>query len=347
MFVKPEVSSSDEYRELMKCAELNARALRLFAAYLENAPDLVEPSLIEELCSECSVGREEAFSAVLSAAFGLDSENYPDDEILEREYIRRSVRELDPKEFECDPYYKNIRIPEVKRGRWELKYERFEPYEGLVFDDLIIDGQREIPRIGFFAEGFSFPAVLEEGREWMMITPNEINTMKQGLESIGGKVVTFGLGMGYFTYMASLKQSVESITVVERDPEVIALFEEYILPQFENRGKIRIVCADAFDYAEAQMPGENFDYAFVDIWHDALDGLDLYIRMKKLEKLSPKTKFIYWVERTLLSTLRGMVLSQLDGKQEQGGGTVGSIGQIYGMISDSYLRSLAADMRRM
>ena len=348
MFVGAEISSCDEYKELIKYAKLNAKALRLVAAYLENEPRLVSASLIESLCNECSVSSAQAFAGVLSAAFGLDSEISDEDEILEREYIFRSVKKLDPETYTCDPYYKNIRIPEVNKGRWELRYESFAPYEGLIFDDLIIDGYREIPRIGFFEEEFAFPAVLENGREWMMITPNEINTMKEPIAKAHGKVLTFGLGMGYYAYMASLKEEVESVCVVERDPEVIALFEEFILPQFEHGEKIKIVCSDAFDYARRVMPHESFDIAFVDIWHDALDGLDLYIRMKKLEKESPSTEFVYWVERTLLSTLRAMVISSLEESNQTNASGVGiyDICELLRMLSDDYLRSLAADMQR-
>ena len=54
--------------------------------------------------------------------------------------------------------------------------------------------------------------------------------MKLPVERAKGKVLTFGLGLGYFAYMCSLKEEVESVTVVEKDKSVIKLFNEIILP---------------------------------------------------------------------------------------------------------------------
>jgi hypothetical protein len=38
---------------------------------------------------------------------------------------------------------------------------------------------------------------------------------------------------------------------------------------------------------------------FADIWHDAGDGRDLYLRMKKWETLYPDIKFSFWLEDTI------------------------------------------------
>ena len=49
---------------------------------------------------------------------------------------------------------------------------------------------------------------------------------------------------------------------------------------------------------------KNFDLAFVDTWRDASDGAPMYKKMKSLEKCSPNTKFMYWVEGFLRSRIR-------------------------------------------
>ena len=176
----------------------------------------------------------------------------------------------------------------------------------------------EIPQIGFFNEEFSFPTVFEDGREWMAIKPNEIETMKVPIEKANGKVVTFGLGMGYFAYMASLKENVSSVTIVERDKNVISLFKTHILPYFQNADKIKIVESDAFDYVKNQMSSEGFDYAFVDLWHDTSDGVDLYVKMKKLEHFSKNTKFEYWIEKSILVTIRKKIFYAILESDEKG-----------------------------
>jgi spermidine synthase len=133
----------------------------------------------------------------------------------------------------------------------------------------------------------------------MTLMPNETVTTLPAVEKARGKVVTFGLGLGYFTYMASLKDEVESVTVVELSPDVISLFEEHILPQFEKRDKIKIICADAFDFAENTMKQGDFDFVFADFWHDVGDGRELYLKMKEYENKFRDTEFTYWLEDTI------------------------------------------------
>ena len=190
----------------------------------------------------------------------------------------------------------------------------------MIAADIVFDGLREIPPLGFFKEDFEFPAVLEDGNEWMTLTPVDLDTSDEAIDRAHGKVVTFGLGLGYYTYMVSCKDNVESITVVEKSEDVIALFKEYILPQFSHPEKVRVVCADAFEYAEHVMPSEHFDVAFVDTWRDASDGAPMYERMKRLEHLSPDTEFLYWIENFLISRLRALkyaeILGRLDGGED-------------------------------
>ena len=86
----------------------------------------------------------------------------------------------------------------------------------------------EYAPLGFFTERFDFPAVLENGNEWMTLTPVDMDTCVEAIEKSRGKVVTFGLGLGYFAYMAAMKENVESVTVVELSDDVIRLFKKHI-----------------------------------------------------------------------------------------------------------------------
>lgn len=86
---------------------------------------------------------------------------------------------------------------------------------------------RQIPQIGFFDTEFMFPALLENDRIWMTITPNEIETMKEPVDGAFGHVLTFGLGLGYYACMVSEKENVESVTVVDMNEDVIRLFKKY------------------------------------------------------------------------------------------------------------------------
>ena len=175
-----------------------------------------------------------------------------------------------------------------------------EVCEAFPCGDLLYGPSGEVfPQIGFFTEPYHYPAVRENGREWMTLNPNEIITMRAPLARARGRVLTYGLGLGYFAFMASRKESVSSVTVVERDPSVIRLFEEEIRPQLPTREKITVVCKDAFEFAKEDMKAGGYDFVFADIWHDPSDGVEAYLRFKLMESYSPKSEFAYWIEPTL------------------------------------------------
>ena len=302
-----DLRDKEKFKRLETTFELNFRLTRLYADYLEHYNEIINADMMRELCSDGQIDEKDGFVAILCQIFGLDYDASAFDRSLIRDYITPSVRVLDAEKYRNNPYYKNILIPNIKEGRWELKKEKYPAYRGVIAADMIMqDNFREIPPLGFFKEEFEFPAVLEDGNEWMTLTPVDLDTSDEAIERAHGKVVTFGLGLGYYAYMVSEKPSVDSITVVEKSTDVIALFEKHILPQFSHPQKVRIVNADAFEYAETQMPKECFDLAFVDTWRDASDGAPMYERMKKLEHLSPNTEFVYWIENVLVSRIRAM-----------------------------------------
>lgn len=304
--------ASDKISELRSIRERNNTCVSIFCDYINRQPRLITKAMMQHLEFSSCLHEEAVFTALLEAAYDLNTEQNEEDRILVNEYLRPAIRRLDPETYANNPYYRNIRIPKEKFHQWELGYETYEAYEGFIYQDLRLSDQlKETPSVGFFREDFHFPAVRENGREWMAIKPNEIETSQDAVNRAKGKTITFGLGLGYFAYMASLKPEVESVTIVERDQDVICLFEQFILPQFEYKYKIKVVLADAFEYASLQMPAEDFDFAFVDLWHDVSDGLNLFLRMKELEKLSPQTHFSYWMETSLYSALRWKLFDRI------------------------------------
>ena len=267
---------------------------------LNNKPDFVTEEMVRELNSSFGLSVKESFSILLCAALGFDTENEFDRKLWEL-YSPHMIHHLDEKLFTEDPYYKAVRINDGKTiGEWELREDKLSPFTVFVCDDpLTLPDGRIIPQIGFFDTEFSFLSVLQNGREWMTMMPNEIVTQKTPINEAKGQIATYGLGLGYFAFMTARKENVTSVTVVERDESVIALFKELLLPNFVNKEKIEIVRADAFEFAERVAPERDFDYIFADIWHDPSDGVDCYKRFKSLEPLCPNTKFGYWIEKTL------------------------------------------------
>ena len=289
----------------------NYKVTAMYAEYLERYPELITEEMINTLTEDGAITKEEALVAILSEMFALDFDK-AEDRVIIRDYLTPSVRLLDAEKYRENPYYKNIKIEYVSEGAWEYKRESYLPYRGVIAGDMMLyPDMTDIPPLGFFTERFDFPAVLEDGNEWMTLTPVDLDTCEEAIERAHGRVVTFGLGLGYYAYMVARKPEVESVTVVEKSPEVIALFSKHLLPQMECRDKIRIVEADAFEYAESVMPSEEFDYAFVDTWRDASDGVPMYERMKRLEHLSRNTRFDYWIEGFLRSRIRSARFEEL------------------------------------
>jgi len=343
MIVLPEYEQQ-KLKQVLETAENNLRALELFSSYLHVCPRFVQTEDINSLTG-CGVDVEMAERLLVAAACGLDGEKRAQDQLMEERYFRHAIHLLNAQECRQDPYYQTIRLPEISRGKWKMGYKTIEAYELFTSDDLkVLPDGREIPQVGFFTEDFRAPIVEENGREWMTVTPSEINTMTADIKEAFGKVAVFGLGLGYYAFMASEKPEVTEVVVVEREESVISLFKESILPQFPNAGKITVVQADAYAYAQS-MGGEHFACAYVDIWHDVLDGVEMYLRMKRLEKYSPDTKFLYWIEPSMLAWLRGMALMEIaentDGPLMQTIGTADSVDELIRKLSDENLKKIA------
>ena len=186
----------------------NFKVTRMYAEYLERYPEIITADMINALTEDGSISKEEAIVALLSEIFALDFDN-KDDRVIIRDYLTPSIRILDAKKYENDPYYKKIKLDEIKDGSWEIKKESYLPYRGVICHDMILsDGYREVPPLGFFTEEFSFPAILENGNEWMTLTPVDLDTCEDAIKEAHGKVVTFGLGLGYYAYMAAMKEEV-------------------------------------------------------------------------------------------------------------------------------------------
>ena len=299
------LADKEKLARLHETFDINYKVATLYSSYLSIYPEMITKEMMDELCSDGDITEKEALVALLSELFGLDDANGGIERKVIRDYITPSVRILNVANYTENPYYKNIAPKAARDGEWEIKWEYYPPYRAAVCDDVIMkEDFSEIVPLGFFSEGFHFPAVLENDNEWMTLTPVDVDTCTAAIDKAHGKVVTFGLGLGYYAYMVSEKETVSSVTVVEKSPKVIELFKKHILPNFTHGEKVRIVNCDAFEYAEKVMPTEGFDYAFVDTWRDASDGAPMYERMKALEHLSPNTEFDYWIENFLISYIR-------------------------------------------
>ena len=223
-----------------------------------------------------------------------------------------TIRILESKHFTDNPYYQLLRrIPNFSKGNIVYRQLKTGAYIPLTIEEKVENPSRfyaDISPLGAFPEDFYYPVIMQNKRIWMSFAPHDTETSEYQIAHAHGKVLTYGLGLGYFAYMASEKKDVESVTVIEFDPEIIRLFKEHLLPVFPHPEKIRIIQGDAVAYGKEAK--EKYDYLFADIWHDAEDGLPFYILMKKNERIAKVCE--YWIEQDMLVYLRRYVLSLLE-----------------------------------
>lgn len=117
----------------------------------------------------------------------------------------------------------------------------------------------------------AMPGLVRGTETWMSLTPLEYESQILGVEAAEGHVVIMGLGMGWVAAETALRDGVSMVTIVERDPEVIALHRELDLFARLPGGagkKVRIVQGDAF----AWWPDEPVDLLMPDIWLGLVEG---------------------------------------------------------------------------
>lgn len=276
----------------------NDRFLRLVSYYLNDFDTVIKEADMASVKS-AGVSDEVAFCYLLCAYMGLDP--YKKDRDFFNEYFLPSVKMLDVNDYYDDPYYKTVTFDGKKVGNSLLTYQTYAPYQGFVRDDFeYFPNGKVLPKIGFFNVPYRYPAILSDGREWMTLLPNEINSQKKYVQAAEGRVLTYGVGLGYYVFSVAMKENVTSVTAVDMSEDVISLFKSEILPKFPDfvRNKIKIIKSDAFLYAKTLKAG-SYDYIYADIWHDCGDGKDLYLKFKEVEKYCPTAKYGYWIEDSI------------------------------------------------
>ena len=90
------------------------------------------------------------------------------------------------------------------------------------YNEILKDINEEVTSLGYFEHDYSYISLTQNKVIWMSLSPYEIETMKEDILNAKGNVLTYGLGIGYFAYMCSLKDEVETVTIVEKDKNIIS-----------------------------------------------------------------------------------------------------------------------------
>lgn len=237
---------------------------------------------------------------------------YEDVSALYEEGLKKGIRCIDPTPLLSEnPYWEKLRDLKIQEGNLKLIQKEVGPYSLYPYSFTEVGSApfyEETPCFAYSDHSFSYPEFSSSGRPWMSLLPHEILTMQEPIQNAKGKVLTYGLGMGYFAYMACLKEDVSSVTAVEKDPAVLAFFREHLLPFFPKQ-KLILIKGDALEFAGKGEKG-SYDFLFMDVHHDAEDGLPLYLRFKKSEGIALRSE--YWIERDILVYLRRYLIAFLE-----------------------------------
>jgi hypothetical protein len=136
-------------------------------------------------------------------------------------------------------------------------------------------------------------ALVRGGDLWMSLTPLEFESQGVGVSLAQGHVAILGLGLGWAAAECALNPAVRAVTVVERDPEVVALHAQLGLFARLPNGcgdKIRVVAADAFDW----QPESPVDLLLPDIWLPLVSTEDRVAEVHRMQANAGAKAIHFW-----------------------------------------------------
>ena len=131
----------------------------------------------------------------------------------------------------------------------------------------------------------------ENSQSWMSLTPVEIESSEWGVRPACGHTVITGFGMGWTAVAAACRADVERVTVIERNPQVLGLFEHTLPPDARppEWDKVRIVHADALSWT----PDTPVDFLFADIW-PVMGEPHIIADVRRMQANMNAEKLYYW-----------------------------------------------------
>ena len=260
--------------------------------YLKQRPDDIYKALVDNVKAS-GVSEEYAYATLLNSFLGLD------DEFINRYLVSMIVKDTTDK-YLNNPFYQKMTIQPVDEGNLAIDYSYIEEYELFMQDEVdeYLDG-RLFAQVGYFDDFLKCLTIYEKEIVLAKFSPLIVNASISPLDEVSGKVACLGLEIGYFVYMAHLKDDVKSIVVYEQNKELINLFKKHILPKFDYPEKIKILNKDPLDILRAQSNKLNVDYIYVNMWNNIEDGVKEYPKYKKLEVTKSKTKYLYYLEQSI------------------------------------------------
>ena len=162
-----------------------------------------------------------------------------------------------------------VAVPEGRRGPWSV--ERF--------------ALQDMPSTSAFGRGEAaagtYTKLVHATRGIVMSdTPDEMRDHREAVARARGSCLINGLGLGMLLAAVLKKPDVTDVTVVEVDPDVIAL----VGPSYDADPRLTIVQADALTYQPP--PGRRYAMVWHDIW-DRISASNLASMAALLRKYEP------------------------------------------------------------
>lgn len=232
---------------------------------------------------------------------------YPNDFV--KKNMKWDTKLLRVEDFQANSYFKKLSSVSFDKNDWSLNNKKLEAYSLFPYEEEYHYASNYLLKmsLAFFDKDYIYPSISLFGNEWMSLNPYEIRTMETPIITARGKVLTLGLGLGYFAYMAHLKEEVKEVHIIEMDKGLIEIFNEYLFPLFPHPEKIHVHKADAFHFVTT-IKDRDYDFIFSDLWHDVSDGLPMYIKLKEYFNAFKQTQCAYWIEGSLITYLRTLVI---------------------------------------
>lgn len=145
----------------------------------------------------------------------------------------------------------------------------------------------------------TYVRLLHKGSCVMSNTSMEKRTNADFCIHAHGDVLIGGLGIGMIVLAIQEKPEVKSITVIEKNQEVI----DMVASQLNFNEKVKIICADVFEWKPEK--GVKYDVSYMDIWNwinkdvynDEMKPLKRkYARYLKSKEENPKRYNKCWAE---------------------------------------------------
>ena len=242
-------------------------------------------------------------------AFEKLNQLYPFPNDFVKDNILWDTQILKANHYYKNPYLNALKGVVFKEQGWTLSNVKRSAFTLCPYQEEYAYGSNYALKMGIatFDNDYIYPSISLYDQEWMSLNQHEIRTMETPIALARGKVLTLGLGLGYFAFMASNKEEVKEVHIVEMDLELIKLFNKYLLPLFPHQEKIHIHKADAYYFINDIHDGD-YDYIFSDLWQDVSDGVVSYLKLKSVFSDFKKTTCSYWIEGSIIAYLRLLII---------------------------------------